>query len=298
VSIYKSNSLFQQLELSLLKHFFAIATFGGFSKASRASGISQPALSLGLQKLEKTLGTSLVDRESRDFKLTDAGAKLLRFCQRIETALDSVVNEIGSRGVSSRPRFRIGTALSIGFTPLLEVCAANSRDHDPFELEISAQNTYQLLDEINDGTMDLALVPGDVYDSRVNFNELSEQALILVAGEKTPPSALKERTLLTYPRETPMRSLVDKICIQNRLEFKSVVSANSLDAIKMLVVQNIGCAFVLKSLVRAEIKKKELVEVKLPFVLPSQVITYAVATGTRGTEMAERFRSLMKGTHA
>jgi DNA-binding transcriptional LysR family regulator len=242
VSIYKENSIFQRLDLSLLRHFFTVSTFGGFSKASRATGISQPALSLGLQKLEKTLGVVLIDRKSRNFVLTQAGLTLLSFCQRLEGNLESVVGDLGAHVGETQRRLRIGTALSIGFSPLVNVCFANSRNKDPFEIEVSAQNTYQLLDELVEGTLDAALVPSDVYDTRLRFSKLFQDEIIFIYGQglqnffrgKNWETAVKEISLIHYPRETPMRSLVDKLSIEGGLHFRSVISVNGIDAIKKL----------------------------------------------------------------
>lgn len=305
MSIYKSNSLFHRLDLSLLRHFFAIATFGGFSKASRATGISQPALSLGLKKLEKTLGVNLVDRKARDFALTQAGLTLLTFCQRLEGNLEAVVSDLDAELGTARRRLRIGTALSIGFGPLVEASESNFRSKDPYELELTEQNTYQLLNEIVEGTLDAALVPSDVYDTRLTFSRLYQDEVAFVYGSDlkkyfaqkewhkdwAPLSA--ELTLINYPRETPMRSLVDKICIENKLHFRSVLSVNGLDAIKKFVSRGIGGAFVLRSLVQEELSKKELFEAKMPKKLPSIGVAIAALKNDHGEEITR----ILKGLH-
>jgi DNA-binding transcriptional LysR family regulator len=300
MSIYKSNSLFHRLDLSLLRHFFAIATFGGFSKASRATGISQPALSLGLKKLEKTLGVSLVDRKARDFALTQAGLTLLTFCQRLEGNLEAVVSDLDADVGSVRRRLRIGTALSIGFGPLVDVCASNSQSRDPFEIELSAQNTYQLLNEIVEGTLDAALVPGDVYDTRLSFSRLYQDEVIFVYGNllkkhfthKEWGAESDQITLVNYPRETPMRSLVDKVCVENKLHFRSVLSVNGIDAIKKFVVRGIGGAFVLRSLVQEELARKELFEAKTTKKLPAIGVAIAALKNEHGEEITQILKDL------
>jgi DNA-binding transcriptional LysR family regulator len=301
MSIYKSNSLFHRLDLSLLRHFFAIATFGGFSKASRATGISQPALSLGLKKLEKTLGVTLVDRKAREFALTQAGLTLLTFCHRLEGNLEAVVSDLEGKLGSIRRRLRIGTALSIGFGPLVEVCSSNSQSKDPYEIELSAQNTYQLLNEIVEGTLDAALVPSDVYDTRLKFSKLYQDDVTFVYGSplksyfghKTWTSDAAKLTLVNYPRETPMRSLVDKICMEDELHFRSILSVNGVDAIKKFVVRGIGGAFVLRSLVQEELRRKELFEAKPPKKLPS----IGVAIATLQNEHGDDITQILKGLH-
>jgi LysR family transcriptional regulator, transcriptional activator of the cysJI operon len=302
MSIYKANSIFHRLDLSLLRHFFAIATFGGFSKASRATGISQPALSLGLQKLEKTLGVSLVDRKSRDFALTKAGLTLLTFCQRLEGTLESVVGDLDANLGAVRRRLRIGTALSIGFSPLMDVCLANSGNKDPYEIELSAQNTYQLLNDLVEGTLDAALVPSEVYDTRLKFSRLFQDEVAFVYGsplkkyfsEGSWSTSLKEISLVNYPRETPMRSLVEKICVEGDLQFRSMLSVNGIDAIKSFVERGVGGAFVLRSLVSAELKEKSLFEAKTKKKLPSIGVAIATTPNEHGDEIVKILKSLYR----
>jgi LysR family hydrogen peroxide-inducible transcriptional activator len=292
VAIYKSDNIFERLDLSLVRHFFAIATFGGFSKASRATGISQPALSLGLQKLEKTLGTKLIDRKPGNFSLTDSGKVVHAFCKRLEGNLESMVGDLGAGKISVPRRLRIGTGLSVGFGPLVRACIQSRRSDQAVELELTARNTYDLLEDVHEGKLDAALVPDDVFDKRLKLTPLFRDKLVFVHGA-AQASAFAARNwasrtlnsvLVTYPRETPMRAVVDTLCGKHDLRFKSVISVNGLDAIKGLVRRGVGGAFVLKSLVSEELRKKELRESKVPFELPLAGVALVTSHGESGAE--------------
>lgn len=282
MTIYNLNSIFHQLDLSSLKHFYAVSTFGGFSKASRATGMSQPALSLGLKKLEKTLGVQLIDRKSRNFTLTQPGLELLSFCQRLEGTLESMVGNLGIESVSVRKRLRLGTALSIGFMPFLPFCAKEAKSDRPYELELSSKNTYFLLKEVADGSLDAAIVPDDVYEGGLRFTRILEDQIVFVVGKGLLRRKFEEMPLVTYPRDTPMRSTVDKLCHQKGLKFKTLFSTNSVDALKLLVENDAGGAFVLKSLVRNELSDGKLNEVKIPFSLPKAGLMVATRDDEQG----------------
>jgi DNA-binding transcriptional LysR family regulator len=302
--IFNSNSFFQKLDLSALKHFYAIATFGGFSKAARASGISQPALSLGLQKLEKTLGVRLIDRDSKRFTLTREGFTLLSSCQRIESVLETLVGSLGSSSARVRKRLRIGAALSIGIGPLAKGCAAQARSRDPMELELTTQRTYSMLTGILSGTLDAAIVPDDVYEAGLRFVRIHEDRLVFVVGKahkkkfeqnKNPwLLAASDLPLLAYPRETPLRSLVDKLCLQNGIRFKSVFSADGLDAIKTLLLEGAGGAFILRTLILPELEDGELIETRPPFALPKSGIALATREGEQGDEISKTVREMIQ----
>jgi DNA-binding transcriptional LysR family regulator len=297
--IYNANSLFQQLDLSALKHFFAVATFGGFSKAARATGASQPALSLGLKKLEKTLGARLVDRSSRQFSLTQEGLVLLSFCQRLEGSLESMVEVLGRDSHSARRRMRVGAGLSIGLGPLTHGCVNEARSEKPMDLELTTDRTHRLLSEVVAGNLDAAIVPDDVLEAGLKFVRIHEGPLVFVVGSafkkhftsKNWERAASEIPLVTYPRETPLRSVVDKLCMQNHIHFKTIFAANSMDAIKSMLIQGAGGAFVLKSLLSAELAKSDLFEAKTPFKLPRSGISIATRAGEHGDAISKIVRS-------
>jgi DNA-binding transcriptional LysR family regulator len=301
VSIYNFNSVFHQVDLSLLRHFYAIATFKGFSKASRATGVSQPALSLGLQKLEKSLGVALIERSARPFELSRAGLTLLTFCERFQGNFESVMSSLGASTLSIQRRIKIGTALSVGFGPLEELCGKIESQKEVFELELLEQNTYQLLTDVHEGRLDAAFVPNDVFDSRLVFVPVSRDQILFVVGDKFR-GAFKQGAwkqvastipLITFPRETPMRTLTDKICISEKIDFRTIYAVNSIEALKLLVGKNRGGAFALRSLVVSELKTKRLFEVELPVKLPRSGIALALSHEASRTTAAKQLTKIL-----
>jgi len=296
MSIYKTNMPFHQLDLSLLRHFFVVANFGGFSRASRATGISQPALSLGLKKLEKILGVVLIRRSDRTFALTKEGLSLFTLCQSFEANLDETLDAFHSKNAKAPGRhLRIGTALSIGFGPTVPLCLKNMNSREFREIELIAQSTFKLLNDLSEGTLDAALVPDDVYDARLSLKKLWKDRVVFVSpksqrekyGDKDWKDKLTAIPLITYPRETPMRALIDKFCSLHGLKFQTIYSANSVDAIKLLVSRQSGGAFVLRSLVSDELGKGTLVEAKLPVELPKSGVSLATRKGDHGDSVAK-----------
>jgi LysR family transcriptional regulator, transcriptional activator of the cysJI operon len=306
VTILNDYSSFEQLDLSHLRHFFAVASFEGFSRASRATGVSQPALSLGLKKLEGKVGVTLVDRSSGPFLLTQAGLQLFTFCQELELKLKETLSGLGSGNFSLRRRLRVGTALSIGCGPLAGLFEWASNEAQLVELEVSAMSTFQLLSDLNAGTIAAAIVPDDVQDSRLVFTPLLKDEVCFAFAPKLQDrfrkgrwrEGVKQVPLLTYPRETPMRYLVDRLCLKENLEFKVSLAINGAEALKSLLLQGIGAAFVLRSLVRQELEAGLLKEPEnLPFALPRRSIMIAARPDAMGASTTELIRNNLK-THS
>lgn len=90
-----------------------------------------------------------------------------------------------------------------------------------------------------------------------------------------------------------MRSLVDQLCGQHHLKFRSVIAVNGLDAILGLVRKGVDGAFVLKSLVAESLRNDELCEVRFPFKLPTSGVVLVTAEGERGREMSKAMKRLL-----
>ena len=65
------------MELGQLRYFVAVARAGTFTRAAEQEGVTQPALSQQVQKLEASLGVPLFERRGRSVRLTRAGERLL-----------------------------------------------------------------------------------------------------------------------------------------------------------------------------------------------------------------------------
>ena len=191
-------------------------------------------MSLGVQKLEKTLGVKLLRRGGRDFSLTDEGRELLQFCKRFEAGLQTVVENFdpkeGSRAVSSGTsnrdrafgRFR---AARFGLQPGREV-------QTPVELELTAQNTYDLMRSLTESQIDAALLPNDVHDSHLRFRPDSPGFHHFHRGPENAALVSKpdwmehveHLNLITYPRDADAR--VDR---QDRPREATAIPADAVD---------------------------------------------------------------------
>src|SRR5688572_33221075 len=73
------------MELYSLHVFLTVATEKSFSRAAEKLLRTQPAVSLGLQRLEQELGEKLIDRSGKDLILTDAGRTVLEYARRFQS---------------------------------------------------------------------------------------------------------------------------------------------------------------------------------------------------------------------
>ncbi|WP_415972755.1 LysR family transcriptional regulator [Rhodococcus sp. 077-4] len=170
------------MELRHLEYFVAVSEEQNFTRAAARLHIVQSAVSAAIKSLERELGASLLDRNSKRVLLTEAGSALLPRARAVlDAARDArdVVDEVrgGLRGT-----LRIGTLTSIGLIDLPGLLGEYHRRFPHVQLftGAAASGTQGLVESVADGRLDLAFVsdPGS-HPVGVDVRELASSVLDL-----------------------------------------------------------------------------------------------------------------------
>lgn len=82
------------MDLRQLRHLVALADYRSFVRAAEAINLSQPAFSRSIQTLERDLDCALVERSSREFRLTGQGQLVLQHARRLLAGSQALHNEL------------------------------------------------------------------------------------------------------------------------------------------------------------------------------------------------------------
>jgi DNA-binding transcriptional LysR family regulator len=148
------------VELRALRYFVAVAEERHFGRAAERLHVAQPAVSQQIARLERELGTRLLDRSPRKVALTDAGTRVLDAARDALAAADRVT--VAARLAWDGTRIRIGTAA--GLTARLERGIDALRAQFP-ELEVVLADLPLAgrLAALRQGELDLALARGRIF---------------------------------------------------------------------------------------------------------------------------------------
>jgi LysR family transcriptional regulator for metE and metH len=137
----------------------AIAESGGVTRAGRALGLSQSAVSHQLKSLEERLGVHLFERRGRGVRMTDAGRRVLELSREVLEPMARVESELrgGARGGRTRT-LRISSECHTAYAWLPRVLGELANRHPDVALRIVAQSTSDLADALADSAIDLALL--------------------------------------------------------------------------------------------------------------------------------------------
>ncbi len=246
------------MEFADLEYFICVADMGSFSKASRLLHVSQPALSLGVRRLEKELGTELITRSTRQMELTDAGEL---FCKNAKLMLhqrDSTVSRIRSLSAPEPERIRIGISpfYSKYYLPrLLKKLSSMPGIKFIIKERISAELEKGLLS----GDIDISFVPLEPASSDLEYKVLCIEEILLAVPRSYEVNlrAIQGNTLsyidLAEVKDLPfvslmpiqkISSLITGVCLEAGFTPHVVYETLDWDTVNIMIANDIGVGFV------------------------------------------------------
>ncbi|MGY5121442.1 LysR family transcriptional regulator [Streptomyces sp. 900105755] len=206
-----------QLETRELDYFVAVAETLHFGKAAERLGITQPPLSRAIAHLERRVGVPLLERTTRQVKLTAAGEVFLGECRTILATMDTAVRKARKAAEQEQVIIAVRPAAGPGVLPAL---LAASQGPDGVLADVVF--TYDEIGALRDGTADIALMCRSTATPGVETVDLGEErpVVLIPAGHPLadrPFLALTEVEALPgyeaqLPNE-PLDAMVDRVAL-------------------------------------------------------------------------------------
>ncbi|AYF99588.1 LysR family transcriptional regulator [Protaetiibacter intestinalis] len=155
------------LDLQSVRIVRAIAEHGSISKAARALGYSQPAVSQHLRRAEQRLGLPLVMRAGRGVRLTEPGMVLARHAQTIGSAMDAASGELAELVGLRTGTVRVAAFPTASSTIVPRLLGTLRSAHPGLTVSYVEAEPPEALAMLRDGAIDLAITfayPGDRAD--------------------------------------------------------------------------------------------------------------------------------------
>lgn len=146
-----------------------IADLQSFTRAAEALGTTQGAVSVKLKRLEDRLDKKLIERTPRQVRLSIQGEIFIKSARDFLAAHERAIADL----TTSRRRFKLGIANHV-MGPELPTLLAKLKSFDPtLTIEVRVDNSRELLDSYEDGTLDAVIVRSD--DDRRNGQTLGPE---------------------------------------------------------------------------------------------------------------------------
>lgn len=175
------------LTLRQLRYFKALAETGHFGRAADACSVTQPALSMQIKELEAELGVTLFERRRSGVRLTADGREALGRAGQILREAQEL------QGFATSREGPLGRGLSLGVIPtiapyILPAALPELQKRAPdLDLTLHEAQTAQLLAELADGDIDVALLALPAGDQHFDSLPLFDDRFLLAMPVNAPP---------------------------------------------------------------------------------------------------------------
>ena len=202
------------MDIDQLRYFLRVAERGNYTRAAEDLGISQPALSRSIQKLEEELGQPVFERKTRSVSLTEAGTLLQARAQQVLSILEDTKAEITDDGKSGR--VRVGAIPTIAPYFLPEILRKFSQEYPKATLIVQENTTDHLLKSCTQGEIDLAILALPIPAKYLEVEALFDEELLLVLPPEHP-LASKAKITLSDVEPFPFVLLDEAHCLSDNI---------------------------------------------------------------------------------
>lgn len=245
------------MDLRTMRYILSIAEHGHMTRAAGALGVSQPALSAALAKLEEELGAALFHRTGRGVEPTDAGRVFLEHAANTLRAAEAGAAAVRELVGLETGSIRVGAGATAAGYLLPEAIRAVQREHPGLRFSIREAGSAAVAEGVISGELDLGIVTLPIEHPRgddlmVVRRIPDELRLIVPEGHRLSGKRsfqwedLRGEPVVAFEAGSAVRRRIDEAAAAHGVALLVVMELRSIESIVQMVRAEIGVGFVSK----------------------------------------------------
>lgn len=274
--------------LSLYKIFNTVAKTGNISHAAKELYISQPAISKSISHLEEALNTTLFLRTSRGVKLTPEGKMLYEYTK---SAFDTIrqgeeqLKKMQDLGISE---LHIGVTTTLCKFLLIPILKEFLQQYPHIKFLINCQSPLETISLLESGQLDLGLIIMPSSHNSLEFYPYTTIKDIFVCTEQylenlkmcsssplQESDLLKNANFMMLDKSNVTRQHLDHYLADFHIGENAILEVTDMDLLIELAKIGVGISGVVKEFVSKELESGELIELSIPFEIPTRTVAFA-----------------------
>jgi DNA-binding transcriptional LysR family regulator len=252
------------MNLRALKYLVSLADQGSFTAAAKAHFVTQPAVSIQLQKLQDELGTRLFEVHGKVVRFTQAGEVVLDYARKLMSVEGEMLREIEDFSGLRKGRLALGTIDAASIYVLPGVFSRFNERYPGIEIYLEINSTNELLGGLDRGELDLIVGTLPVAErNRFEIHPIFTEDLVLIAPARHPLTKepaiglqkLAEYSFIFFHKGSVTRRIIEKVLGDNGITPRVTMDIDSPEAIKNLVASGLGLSVLPMRIVRDEVEK-------------------------------------------
>lgn len=234
-----------------IRYFLAICEHGGFSRAAEACGVTQPALTTALKRLEQEVGGDLFHREGRRLVLSEVGRLVKPHLEKLFQEKDAAMAVARNFRLLRATPLRIGVMPTIGPARISGYLALFRTAHPGIDVAVSEASLDRLLHQLEDNELDLALASApDGLPDGFRSERLYDERYVVAFRPGDRFETMKAVRLADVSGESyvdrlscEIREQVMALCGQRKVELYANFRSEREEWVQGMVQAGLGIAF-------------------------------------------------------
>ena len=260
------------MNLYHLKTFYFTAKYKSLTKAAEFLCITQPAVTKQIKQLQSHYNLKFLDIIGKKVILTDAGLNLYTIAERIFDMESQAEEAIKDFQEYNKGKISILASESFGSYHIPYIIRDFKQTRPEISISIQTATNKDIIESISELKEDIGFISAPVQNPKISVHEILEDEIVLVASPNCRFTNTQElnfmdlegKEIIMHEQGSVIRKVVDAFLKKNKIDMCMKYEISNSEAIKKLVENNMGIAFLTKSIVHKELKSGELVAIPVP----------------------------------
>lgn len=244
------------------RKFYEVARLKSFSEAALSLGKSQPAITLAISSLERSLGVRLFKRNRYDVNLTPEGELVLETAKKLLKEDNLLHKKLQS--LMQDQRRNVGIIDSIAYLLYSKPQASELLN----ELEIMVDNSKKIIKALSLDKIEAGLITGQpgLLTRDIKVKRLHSEKFVFVCSPKRKSKSRSNGVddWLAFNKESTTYTYFDKVFRRLGLNIQPIFYSTSLELLKDMALSDRGTALLPYHMVKEDILSGKLVKVRAP----------------------------------
>ncbi len=250
--------------------FHAVARLLSFTKAAEALNMTQPAVTFQIRQLEEDFNTRLFDRGHNKISLTEAGARVFEYSDRIIALYEEMEASVRQLTGEVSGALTVGASTTIAEYLLPSLLGRFKERYPEMSISLTVANTESVVHLVEENEIDLGVVEGGVSNKLLLVETCLMDELVVIAHpaqELAAGNSVAVQQLVGVPfvfREagSGTREVISNFLITHGLgerDLNKSLELGSPEAIKGAVEAGLGVSIVSRAIIGKELKLGTLI---------------------------------------
>lgn len=246
-----------------------------YTRTAENLHITQPAVTQQIHYLEEVYGVRLFEIKGKKLFLTRQGELLRQMASAMCVDEYQIRRELKDSLMEKRT-IRFGATLTVGEFVVPVVLPEYLKDFPETDISVTVQNTEVLLQMLENGEIEFAVIEGRFDKSAYAYHRISQEKYIGVCGktfyrkhvakQSIPMEEIFKERLVIREKGSGTRGILEQFLKEHNQsldKFAATLEVSNMGAIRKLVMSDCGISFLYKAVVEEELKTEKLYEIPI-----------------------------------